>query len=89
MKIEATQEYVEKVLETYKSETSIDHESGELRLGKMPIIWARAELLYSIYVELEDLISESATSVLRRIGKPYGSTFFNNIKSYREKYIVR
>ncbi len=81
MKIVASKDYVEKVLETYKSTTNIDYESGRLMLGEnMPIIWARAEFMYNIYSELENLISESATSILRRIGKPYGSSFFKTLK---------
>lgn len=80
MKIEPNREYVERVLATYKNSTQIDYESGELVFGKMPIIWARAEFLYNIYHELSELIGDSANSILRRIGNPYGASFFNNIK---------
>lgn len=80
MKIEPNKEYVERVLETYKESTEIDYETGELMFGKMPIIWARAEFLFNIYHELSELIGDSANSILRRIGNPYGSSFFQHIK---------
>ena len=80
MKIEPNKDYVEKVLATYKESTEIDYETGELMFGKMPIIWARAEFLYNIYYELSELIGDSANSILRRIGNPYGSSFYQHIK---------
>ncbi len=80
MRIEPSVEYVTSVLEKYKRSTSVDFSTGELKYDDVPIIWARAELLYHIYSELESLMSESALGVLKRIGKPYGINFYKMMK---------
>ncbi len=80
MRIEPSEEYVTSVLEKYKRSTSVDFTTGDLKYDDVPIIWARAELLYHIYSELESLMSESALAILKRIGKPYGSNFYKMMK---------
>ena len=80
MRIEPSEEYVLNVLDKYKRNTNVDFDSGELRYEGVAIIWARSELLYHIYSELESLMSESALAILKRIGKPYGTNFYKMMK---------
>ncbi|MCK5038191.1 MAG: 4-vinyl reductase [Thermoplasmata archaeon] len=80
MRIEPSKEYVTNVLDKYKRNTTVDFSTGELKYDDVPIIWARSELMYHIYSELENLMSESALSILKRISKPYGANFYIMMK---------
>jgi predicted hydrocarbon binding protein len=75
MKVSATREDVLGVLKTYKERVHVDFDSGQLKLGNLPIIWARAELQFNMYAEMENLIGEPASAVIRRMAKPYGASF--------------
>ncbi|MBI5000400.1 MAG: hypothetical protein HZB92_02580 [Euryarchaeota archaeon] len=75
MKITATKEDAQRILDSYKSRAHVEFEDGQLRLNGLPIMWARAELQYNIFNELENLIGDSAHSVIKRIAKPYGVSF--------------
>ena len=75
MKISATKEDAQRILESYKARIHVEFDNGQLRLNGLPILWARAELQYNIYRELENLIGDSAHSVIKRIAKPYGVSF--------------
>ena len=80
MRIEPSEEYVNNVLDKYKRNTKVDFSTGELKYNSVPILWARSELLYHIYSELENLMAESALSILKRISKPYGANFYTMMK---------
>ncbi len=80
MRIEPSEEYVNNVLDKYKRNTRVDFSTGELKYESVPILWARSELLYHIYSELENLMAESALSILKRISKPYGANFYSMMK---------
>jgi predicted hydrocarbon binding protein len=80
MKVDATVEEANNVLTLYKNNTKIDPESGALRFGNLPVIWARADFISNIFTELENLVGQSATSVMKRIGKVYGSKFYELLK---------
>ncbi len=81
MKVEVSVEEANNVLNLYKNNTKIDPESGALKFGNLPVIWARADFISNIYIELENLVGQSASSVLKRIGKIYGSKFYNLLKN--------
>lgn len=80
MKVEATIEEANNVLTLYKNNTRIDPDSGALRFGNLPVIWARADFISNIFIELEKLVGQSASSVMKRIGKVYGSKFYELLK---------
>ncbi|MFO7619563.1 MAG: hypothetical protein R6W91_07945 [Thermoplasmata archaeon] len=84
MKVNATKEQVASILNDYKSGTSIDPETGELLFGDLPIIFARAEIMSNIYQELEKLVGESASGVMKRLGKSYGEKFLDLIAEEQE-----
>ncbi len=75
MKVSATREDVLDVLKMYKERVRVDFDKGQLMLGELPIIWARAELQFNMYAEMENLIGEPAAAVIRRMAKPYGASF--------------
>jgi predicted hydrocarbon binding protein len=79
MKIEASKKQVAIMLDGYKSNIHIEGESGELHFGDLPIILARAEIMSNIYQELEKLVGESASAVMKRLGKSYGEKFYDLI----------
>jgi predicted hydrocarbon binding protein len=79
MKVNATKEQVASILKDYKTGTCIDPETGELVFGELPIIFARAEIMSNIYQELEKLVGESATGVMKRLGRSYGEKFHDLI----------
>jgi predicted hydrocarbon binding protein len=79
MKVNATKEQVVSILNDYKTGTEIDPGTGDLQFGELPIIFARAEIMANIYQELEKLVGESATGVMKRLGKSYGEKFMNLI----------
>jgi predicted hydrocarbon binding protein len=79
MKIEASKKQVANMLDGYKNHMHIEGESGELQFGDLPIILARAEILSNIYQELEKIVGESASGVLKRMGKSYGEKFYDLI----------
>ena len=80
MKAEASGEQVASILNDYKVNTKADLASGQLVFGSLPIIYARAEIMASIYQELFNLVGESASSVLKRMGKSYGEKFHDLIE---------
>jgi predicted hydrocarbon binding protein len=79
MIIEASKKQVANMLDGYKNHMHIESESGELQFGDLPIILARAEIMSNIYQELEKLVGESASAVLKRMGKSYGEKFYDLI----------
>lgn len=79
MKIEASGKQVSDILEGYKRNMHIEGKSGELQFGDLPIILARAEIMSNIYQELEKLVGESASAVMKRMGKSYGEKFYDLI----------
>lgn len=79
MKIEASKKQVAIMLDGYKNHIHIENESGELHFGDLPIILARAEIMSNIYQELEKIVGESASAVLKRMGKSYGEKFYDLI----------
>lgn len=81
MKVEVTMDEVNAVLNLYKMNTKIDEVSGALQFGNLPVIWARAEILANLYVELESLVGQSAVSVMKRIGTAYGKKFYEMLKT--------
>ncbi|MDO9537033.1 MAG: hypothetical protein Q7J68_01795 [Thermoplasmata archaeon] len=87
MKVTASKEQVASILNDYKSETHTDPETGELQFGGLPIIFARAEIMSSIYQELESLVGESASAVLKRMGRSYGEKFHALISEEQEELL--
>ncbi|MCK4267015.1 MAG: hypothetical protein KAX31_07015 [Thermoplasmata archaeon] len=81
MKVEVTVEEVNKIFDHYVSKSRIDPESGALLFGDLPVIWSRASFMSNIYTELESLVGQSASSVLKRIGRSYGKTFYELIST--------
>ncbi len=79
MKIEPTEKDIENVHKIYLDQSKIDHEKGQLKLGDLPIIWARADLLYDMYIELRKVVGESANPLMRKMGTPYGRNFFRTL----------
>lgn len=80
MRIEPTEKDIEKVYHIYLNQSKIDFEKGQLKLGDLPIIWARAELLYDMYLELKKLVGDSVNPVMRKMGRPYGRNFFKTLR---------
>lgn len=81
MKVEVSNDEVNAVLNLYKMNTKIDEKTGALQFGNLPVIWARADILANLYIELEALVGQSAASVMKRIGKAYGQKFFDMLKT--------
>ena len=79
MKVHASNEQVASILSEYKRETHTDPETGELLFGELPILFARAEIMSGIYQELENIVGESASAVLKRMGRSYGEKFHSLI----------
>jgi len=79
MKIEPTEKDIENVYRIYLDQSKFDFQKGQLKLGDLPIIWARAELLYDMYLELKKVVGESANPLMRKMGKPYGRNFFRTL----------
>ena len=80
MKIEVSIDEVNNGLHLYQTNTRIDPDTAILMFGKLPVIWSRAEFMTNIYVELENLVGESAASVMKRFGKKYGKDFYKMLK---------
>lgn len=80
MRIKPSQKDIEKVYDIYLKQSKIDFDKGQLKLGDLPIIWARAELLYDMYLELRKLVGDSANPLMEKMGKPYGRNFFNTLQ---------
>ena len=79
MKVKASKEQVASILNEYKRETHTDPETGELLFGELPILFARAEIMSGIFQELESIVGESASAVLKRMGRSYGEKFYSLI----------
>ncbi len=79
MRIEPTEKDIENVYKIYLDQSRIDHGKGQLKLGDLPIIWARAELLYDMYIELKKVVGESANPLMKEMGRPYGRNFFRTL----------
>ena len=84
MKVNATKDQVASILSDYKRNTEIDPDTGELLFGDLPIIFARAEIRSNIDQELEKLVGESASGVMKRLGKSYGEKFLDLITEEQE-----
>jgi len=80
MKVEIDIGEVMEILDLYKVNMRIKPETGELVFGELPIILARAEIMANLLLELESLVGQSASSVLKRIGKTYGQKFYGLMK---------
>jgi predicted hydrocarbon binding protein len=80
MKVKVETKEVMDILEMYKVNMRIKPETGELVFGELPIILARAEIMANFLIELESLVGQSASSVLKRIGKTYGQKFYSLMK---------
>ena len=79
MRVEPTEKEIENVYRIYLDQSRIDHKKGQLKLGDLPIIWARADLLYDMYIELRKVVGESANPLMTEMGKPYGRNFFRTL----------
>ena len=84
LKVTADKAQVEKIHKSYKEVISIDLEKGELMYKDLPIIFARAELLYNLSEEMKKIIGESAHGLMYRIGRPYGLTFYKLVEKDAE-----
>lgn len=80
MKVKVEVDEVMDILELYKVNMRIKPETGELVFGELPIMLARAEIMANFLAELESLVGQSASSVLKRIGKTYGKKFYSLMK---------
>ncbi|MFQ6061418.1 MAG: V4R domain-containing protein [Thermoplasmata archaeon] len=80
MRIEPSEKDIERVYNIYLKQAKIDYKRGQLKLGDLPIIWARAELLYDMYLELRRLVGDSANPLMRNLGKPYGRNFEKTLR---------
>ncbi len=85
MKVEASGEQVASILNDYKVNTRADLATGQLIFGQLPIIYARAEIICNIYQELYNLVGESASAVLKRMGRTYGEKFHDLIEQEDSK----
>ncbi len=45
MRVEPTEKDIQNVHKIYLDQSNIDYAKGQLKLGDLPIIWARADLL--------------------------------------------
>jgi len=75
MKVKVDKKSAEKMLQEYKDFIRIDHETGNLRWGSIPVFLTRARLLYDIYREIEKLVGEAAYSVTYHSLRTYGAEF--------------
>jgi predicted hydrocarbon binding protein len=89
MKVKATNDQVASILKDYKTNTEIDPGTGELLFGDLPIIFARAEIMSNIYQELEKLVGESASGVMKRLGKSYGEKFLDLISEEQPDILTK
>ncbi|UCD92334.1 MAG: hypothetical protein JSV43_09005 [Methanobacteriota archaeon] len=80
MRIEPSEKDIEKVYQIYLKQSKIDFNKGQLKLGDLPIIWARAELMYDMYLELRKLVGDSVNPLMRKMGRPYGRNLFKTLK---------
>ncbi len=87
MKIEASPEEVTSILNQYKTTIQSKASTGELVFEDVPVIFARAEFMSTIYSELEELVGASASGVLKRIGKAYGEKFYELLINDQESNI--
>ena len=81
MKVEASPEEVASLLNQYKTIIQPKPSTGELVYEDIPVMIARAEIMSNVYSELEGIVGESATGVLKKIGKSYGEMFYNLISN--------
>jgi len=88
MKVDATPDEVEAILRLYKNNTKIDTDSGTLQFGNLPVLWARADVFTNMFLELENLVGASASSVMKRIGEQYGKKFYNLLKSGNTSLLI-
>ena len=88
MKIEASQEEVASLLNQYKTNIHPKPSTGELVYDDLPVMIARAEIMSNIYSELEGIVGESATGVLKKIGKSYGEMFYELLSNGTQSYIL-
>jgi hypothetical protein len=79
MRVEPTEKDIQNVHKIYLDQSKIDYAKGQLKLGDLPIIWARADLLYDMYIELKKIVGDSANPLMRKMGKPYGRNFFRTL----------
>jgi len=83
LKIEASPEEVANLLNQYKTTIQPNNETGELVFANIPVIFARAEFMSNIHLELEGIVGESATGILKKIGKSYGEMFFDLLNNHQ------
>ena len=88
MKIEATPEEVANLLNHYKTTIQPKSSTGELVYEDIPVIIARAEFMSNIYSELEGIVGESATGVMKKIGKSYGEMFYNLTSNGQQSHLL-
>lgn len=79
MRVEPTEKDIKNVHKIYLDQSNIDYAKGQLKLGDLPIIWARADLLYDMYIELKKIVGDSANPLMQKMGKPYGRNFFRTL----------
>jgi predicted hydrocarbon binding protein len=79
MRVEPTEKDIQNVHKIYLDQSKIDYAKGQLKLGDLPIIWARADLLYDMYIELKKIVGDSANPLMRKMGRPYGRNFFRTL----------
>ncbi len=87
MKIEASPEEVASLLNQYKTTIQPKPSTGELVYANIPVMFARAEFMSNIHSELEGIVGESATGVLKKIGKSYGEMFFELLNNYQAELL--
>lgn len=80
MRIEPSENDIERVYNIYLKQSRIDFKKGQLMLGDLPIIWARAELLYDMYLELRKIVGDSANPLMSKMGNPYGRNFMKTLR---------
>ncbi len=88
MKIEASPEEVASILNQYKTSILPNTETGELVFANIPVMFTRAEFMSNIHSELEEIVGESATGVLKKIGKSYGEMFFELLSNYQAELLA-
>jgi len=75
--IHATDDDIKRLHAYYKDHTSVNYKEGQLEVSGIPIIWARAELLFNLYTETENIVSDAAHALMQRIAFPHGEHFYN------------
>ena len=88
MKIEASPDEVASLLNQYKTTIQPKSSTGELVYEDVPVMIARAEIMSNIYSELEGIVGESATGVLKKIGKSYGEMFYALISNGPRSHLL-